>query len=159
MAMMTSGVHEARGYWYQLIDRSAMRDSGVVCNAQGIADALGCDIENVAYLALLDQPRDADTVTESNFMVAVDMLNAADPTGDAFTVQRWSHSLCGYIDHVFVDTRNEAVCAVVNDIADALASYPVLNEHHWCEHEWNVLHRDGECHAATIECECGLPAA
>lgn len=157
--MMTSGVHEARGYWYQLMESSATYDSGVVCNAQGIADALSCEIKDVAYLAWLDTPRDADTVTESNLMVMVDMLNVADPSRESFTVQRWSSSYCGWIEHVFVDTRNAAVCEVVNDTRERLVDYPVLNEHHWVEHEWNVLHRDGECYAATSECECGLPRA
>ena len=151
-----SGTEKARQYWRELIDASRLRDSGVWCDAEGIAVVLSCPVECVGYVAELDTHRESDTVSESNFMVAVDMLNAADPTREAFTVQRFSHSLVGWIDHVFVDTRNAAVCDVVNRISDALAAYPVLNEDHWCEHEWQRDHPDpGVCYSdAGDDCPC-----
>jgi hypothetical protein len=150
--MRTSGVDYARGYWRELVNRSRDNAYGVWCDAEGIAAALSCPVECVGFVAELDTHRES----ESNFMVAVDMLNVADPTREAFTVQRFSHSLVGWIDHVFVDTRNAAVCEVVNRISDALAAYPVLNEHHWCEHEWQRDHPEpGVCYSdAGDDCPC-----
>ena len=79
--------------------------------------------------------RDADTLTRSNWEVITRDLLERFP--DAFEVYHTSHWAVGWYDHLAVDTSNETAMLALAEWCAALADYPVANENHWSELEFN----------------------
>jgi hypothetical protein len=79
--------------------------------------------------------RDADTVTRSNWEVITRDVLAQYP--DSFLVFRTSHWAVGWYDHLAVDTSNESAMLLLAEWCCALADYPVADESHWSELEFN----------------------
>lgn len=89
--------------------------------------------------------RDADTLTECNHDVLVDMLAEVDPDGSSHDTIRASHWGVGWVRHIIVDPANEAVLRVIGEAGCALEEYPILSESAYSE----------ACMEAHIAGECG----
>lgn len=97
--------------------------------------------------------RDADALTESNFEVIRDDLQHISPEG--VDVHHFSHWACGWYDRLYIRKDDAAQLRAVQAWINALADYPVADEDHFSELEWNRDHPgtyDGECYCDNDDC-------
>lgn len=125
-------------------------------------------------LAGFGMTRDSDPLEISNFHSAAacllptdnlertpghtmgDLLPDAAYADDDATaaVHRVKHWAVGWVDEILVKT-NTIPALIAKDLREKLEDYPVVNEHHYCETEYNFNHPDdGYCY--DYECECEL---
>lgn len=93
---------------------------------------LNADENNISdFLVLLGQNRDSDCLTRSNFESALDILGGEN---DKVQIHRFGHWANGWFELILVhpDLEIEA-----QKIVDSLEDYPVLNENHFSELQWN----------------------
>lgn len=85
------------------------------------------------WLVLIGQSRDSSTLDRSNFECALDRLG-----GESDTVQvcRFEHWACGWFEIIIINPKSEQA-QIAKDIEEALKQYPVVNEGHWSELEFN----------------------
>jgi hypothetical protein len=86
------------------------------------------------YYVFLSQTRDSDTLTRSNFICALEQVGGESET---VIVVNESHWAVGWIEWIAIHKDDAKSLAIAEDIAEALESYPVVNEDHWSELEWN----------------------
>lgn len=86
------------------------------------------------YFVFLGQHRDSDSLTRSNFICALERLG-----GESETVHivRESHWAVGWVEWIAIHQSNRNALRTAIVLAKRLESYPVLNEDHWSELEWN----------------------
>lgn len=81
------------------------------------------------WLVVLDQNRDSDSVTRSNFQAALDQLGGE---GDSIRVDRFGHWACGWFELITVKPNtpehNKAL-----EIEASLKDYPILDECEWSD--------------------------
>lgn len=75
------------------------------------------------------QHRDSDLVEESNFAVACDRMRAVDPDEHDHEIHRFGHFAVGWVEEIAYRPGSECE-RVANEIRDALAGYPILDEDH-----------------------------
>ncbi len=83
--------------------------------------------------ALLTQSRDSDVLTRSNFECALEQLGGE---SDSVEVHRFGHWACGWWEVIAVK-RGTPEYKIAEDIEASLADYPILNESHYSELEWD----------------------
>lgn len=76
--------------------------------------------------------RDSRVLAESNFHVALERLGDESETVE---VHRFGHWACGWFEIILVHPSR---ADEVSEIADALASYPILDESDWSEREYEA---------------------
>ena len=81
------------------------------------------------------QNRDSDALRRSNFTCFLEELGGED--GDRVMVVRQGHWAVGWIELLMIRKDNDEALETADDILDALADYPVVNEEHFSELEWN----------------------
>lgn len=81
----------------------------------------------------LARTRDSDNLEESNFEAA---LKALGGESDTVKIIRDSHWACGWIEWLGIDESDAAALEKADDIADALADYPVLDENDYADREY-----------------------
>ena len=88
------------------------------------------------FYGLITQNRDSGTVTRSNFISALELLGGE---CDTVKVHRFGHWACGYWEIIAVkkDTKQ---FKIAEKIEKDLMNYPVVNEEHLSELEWNEAH-------------------
>lgn len=84
--------------------------------------------DNGDWLCVLGQSRDSDTIERSNFQVACDMFDEIDP--DGYTIERESHWAVGWVETLLVDPSKPDMVQQAEDIQAALEDYPLLDEMH-----------------------------
>jgi hypothetical protein len=82
---------------------------------------------------LLTQNRDSDALTRSNFISALEMLGGE---SDNVQIFRFGHWACGWWEALTVK-RDTPEYKIALDIESGLEDYPVVNEAHWSELEFN----------------------
>lgn len=82
-------------------------------------------------LVVLTKSRDSDTLTESNWQVAIDRLGGE---SDAVEIHRFGHWACGWWEALCV-AKGSTSEQVGQDIEDSIESYPILDEGHLSELE------------------------
>lgn len=108
----------------------------------------------------LDQNRDSDTLTRSNYEVFLKALrelpevtvddtdNAAESyrteredwtLTDTVYVVREHHWACGWVEWIAIHPSNEAAMKLADEMLCNLEDYPVLDDDHWCELEENEI--------------------
>lgn len=102
--------------------------------------------------------RDSDTLTRSNFEEQNKELEkieaAAQPASedaeylDLYSVVRFNHWACGWVEHVLVRPDSRAA-EYVTELAAQLADYPVVNEDAFSELEWNDAAESWENYGAS----------
>jgi hypothetical protein len=102
------------------------------------------------------QHRDSDALARSNFeIIAADLRERF---GDAADTARFSHWAVGWVEELTHDAGNPAVVAAVAQWREALDGYPVADEMHWSQLEWDENHpSDGQCYSDDPDC-CALEA-
>lgn len=84
------------------------------------------------WLCLLTQSRDSDCLTRSNFTSA---LKALGGESESVKIDRFVHWACGWWESLSVLNGSEAH-KKAEEIERKLADYPVVNEAHYSELQW-----------------------
>ena len=81
----------------------------------------------------LSQSRDSDALTRSNFECGLELLG-----GESDTVQviRERHWACGWIEWIAINKNDSKALEIADKIMSDMDAYPVVNESHWSELEW-----------------------
>jgi hypothetical protein len=141
--------------WAHMLD-AARKGDGLWLDADGVARAVGCSVDGVGVFDHVATHREADYVTASNHDVARGILSAISPEGEGWSVVRFGSDLVGWFDHVFIDTGDVRIVTACDEMRHAMDAYPILNEQHAAEMEWDMGHpRPGECYSdAGADCPC-----
>lgn len=83
------------------------------------------------------QHRESDSLTRSNFICTLEALG-----GESETVRviRESHWAVGWVEWIGIHESDTRALKIADDIAHKLDGYPVVNEDHWSDLEWNEVH-------------------
>jgi len=92
------------------------------------------------YLIVLAVTRDSDTLERSNFESAKLMLEKVGVEGSDFSIERHGHWLCGWIDYLTVNPNRRAAVVVARGIGKDLERYPILDELHFSDLEYNEFY-------------------
>jgi hypothetical protein len=109
--------------------------------------------EGLWYALPFSRTRDADAREESNFTVISNDLETRFPE----TVQSHSfgHWACGWYERLYVRKDDVAAILAAQAWADALAGYPVADEEHCSELEYERDHpNETDCYSSDPECSC-----
>lgn len=90
----------------------------------------GPDLGDLVVVA--GRNRDSETLTESNFASALEMLGGE---SDTVQVHRFGHWGCGWFELILVDPKDEMALQIAYNIQQALADYPVLDDSDYSERE------------------------
>lgn len=109
----------------------------------------------------LGQNRDSDALTRSNFRVSLEMLGGeslcecenARHCKCAVQVVRDSHWACGWIEYILVHESASDKIKILNDIAEELDVYPVLDESDWSQEEENEMEQTIESNSGEFRRE------
>jgi hypothetical protein len=85
------------------------------------------------YYVFLGQNRDSDSLTRSNFTCA---LKAIGGESETVEVIREGHWACGWIEYIAIHQDDEKALKIADEIMSDLESYPVVNEDHWSNLEY-----------------------
>lgn len=85
------------------------------------------------YILPVSRTRDSGVLARVNFEVARDTMPGEE--GDGWEVHRFGHWGPGWYEVILIDPDNAAAVAVAEDIAAALAHYPVLDDVQYSEAE------------------------
>ena len=85
------------------------------------------------FLVVIGRNRDSDTLEESNWIQALEMLGGE---SDTVQVHRFGHWACGWLEVLMIDPADEKASAIAQEIKDRLADYPILNEEHYSRLQW-----------------------
>ena len=85
------------------------------------------------FYTLITQNRDSDTVTRSNFISALVVLGGE---SENVEIHRFGHWACGWWELIAVKADSREHLEAL-DIEKRLKDYPVVNEEHLCELEFN----------------------
>lgn len=111
------------------------------------------------HYVFLSRNRDSDTVTESNWRVAIARLKALPefepPEGEEEIVTRYvvreSHALCGWIEWVAIHKDDDCALQAADEMVAGLEGYPVLSDDDLSELEqeeadrvWRECYNDRE---------------
>lgn len=92
-----------------------------------------------SYYVFLGQNRDSDTLTRSNFRIALKQLGGETGEEDngisMVTVVRENHWACGWVEWIAIHESNVDAIAKAEEMEAEMESYPVLNEDDWSELE------------------------
>lgn len=85
------------------------------------------------YYVFLSQHRDSDSLTRSNFLCGLEAIG-----GESETVQvvREGHWAVGWVEWIAIHQDDERALEAADEVARRLEGYPVVNEDHWGQMEW-----------------------
>ena len=90
------------------------------------------------HFVFLSQTRDSDSLTRSNFEVALKRLREVEnplgvPDTDEETVKMTSasHWACGWIETIYIHESDTAALELAEEMLRQISQYPVLDEEHW----------------------------
>jgi hypothetical protein len=86
------------------------------------------------YSAGVGQSRDSDVLERSNFACMLRALG-----GETYTVRvvSESHWAVGWVEWIAIHKADNAALTIANDMVERLNEYPILDEDHYSELEWN----------------------
>lgn len=90
------------------------------------------------YYVFLSQTRDSDALTRSNFECALKELGGVNDYAVVVTYER--HWACGWLETILIHKTNTQALKIADDILWSLADYPVLDEEHYSELEYEENH-------------------
>lgn len=94
----------------------------------------------------LGRNRGSDTVSRSNFICALAKLGGE---SDTVKVVREGHWACGWIEWIAIHESDTKALNEARAMIEALKRYPVLNEGHWSELDYNESETCTECGGAV----------
>lgn len=85
------------------------------------------------YYVFLGQHRDSDILTRSNFISGLESIG-----GESETVHlvRESHWAVGWVEWIAIHQDDSSALEKADSIMRRLEDYPVIDEQHWSEMEW-----------------------
>lgn len=86
-------------------------------------------------LKVWDMGRDCDRYNRSNFAVVKRMLESA---GVTVEIVRYSHWVCGWIDHLLCEDTNESRELILK-IRECHEDYPILDDDHHSQLEYDEI--------------------
>jgi hypothetical protein len=86
------------------------------------------------YSAGVGQSRDSDALERSNFAC---MLRALGGESWTVVVVSESHWAVGWVEWIAIHKADHAALTIADEIMGRLADYPIVNEEHYSELEWN----------------------
>lgn len=123
---------------YKEFQPTAFDSRGLNADGLGIGDW---------WVAPVSQTRDSEALSRSNFACCLKELG-----GESETVQvhRFGHWGPGWYEIILIDPADEAKVTAAEDMESALADYPVLDDEHFSQLEWNEA---ADCwqHMSTAE--------
>ena len=86
------------------------------------------------YYVFVGQNRDSDCLTRSNFICALREIG-----GESETVEivRESHWAVGWVEWIAIHADDSRALQIADEIVAALFDYPIIDESHFSELEWN----------------------
>lgn len=90
------------------------------------------------YYVGLSRHRESDSLTRSNFECYLKAIGGEN--GDTVRVIRESHWAVGWIEWIAIHESNTEALTIADEIEGKLEGYPVVNEDHWSDLEWNEVH-------------------
>lgn len=89
------------------------------------------------WYVFLGQHRDSDLLTRVNFDEGLKLIG-----GESETVQviRESHWAVGWVEWIGIHESDAKALQQADEIAAALADYPVVDEEAWSQREWDETH-------------------
>ena len=88
-------------------------------------------------LVVMTRSRDSETLTESNWICALEELGGE---GEHVEIHRFGHWACGWWEALCIHKGSDKE-STAQEMVDALESYPVLNEEHFSEMEMEEANR------------------
>lgn len=88
------------------------------------------------YSSSVGQSRDSSCLERSNFTC---MLEALGGETETVRVIREGHWAVGWVEWIAIHESDHGALAIADDIAGSLEDYPVVDEDHWSELEFNEM--------------------
>lgn len=95
---------------------------------------LGLDDRQAWFVAPCSRNRDSGLLATCNWESQLQIIKAADPSGEDYEIHSFNHWACGWFEILIVRPGSSAQQAA-EDIAAALASYPILDDSAFSEAE------------------------
>lgn len=90
------------------------------------------------YYVVLGQHRDSDSLDRSNFETALKMLGGE---GEHVIVARATHWAVGWVETIMIHRdASEEILLIGEEIQESLEDYPVLDEDHWSQLEYDEVY-------------------
>lgn len=113
--------------------------------ARAVADVTGWNPDVTASerewtatgMGPVGQHRDSDALDRSNFTVIYQDLS--ERFGDSVDIARFGHWACGWVEEIIFDIGNDDCEQAVAAWRAKLDDYPVADEAHWSELEWDEM--------------------
>jgi hypothetical protein len=86
------------------------------------------------YFVFLGQHRDSDSLSRSNFICGLEKIGGE---SDTVHIVHESHWAVGWVEWIAIHESDSQALEKANEIMRRLDGYPVVNEDHWSELEWN----------------------
>ena len=86
------------------------------------------------FIASVTHNRDSGALTRSNWEVFVKMLG--NENEDNYEIHRFGHWGPGWFEIILINPDNEQLIKIGNDIENALADYPVIDDEHFSRTEY-----------------------
>ena len=83
------------------------------------------------------QSRDSNALERSNFASFEKALSAINP--ESVTIERATHWAVGWVENLMVDSADSAAIDCAIQILTALEEYPVVNEEHYSQTEYDEV--------------------
>ena len=110
------------------------------------------------HFVVIGQHRDSDSLTRSNFQVALKMLGGE---SEQVGVIRSTHWAVGWVEAIMVhESASKELLETAQEILESLEQYPVLDDDHWGQLEHDELYdywenaslreRIGHCKHANV---------
>jgi len=105
------------------------------------------------------QHRDSDSLDRSNFTVIYKDLSTRYP--DDLDIARFGHWAVGWIEEITFNLGNADLRNAVEEWREKLDIYPVADEMHFSDLEWDDNHPDNSslCYSDDDDCGCGRERA
>ena len=137
--------------------------------AEAVARETGWNLEK--YAASNDPPwsgvdigpvgrhRDSEALDNSNFEVIYEDLKTRFP--DSVDVVHFGHWAVGWVEEIAYDPGNADLVAAIEEWREKLDNYPVADEEHYSQLEWDENHpeHDSLCYSDDSDCGCGREKA
>jgi hypothetical protein len=145
---------DTKGYADEAIARAlaVARETGWDVKQYGIDSEWGA-----VGMGPVGQHRDSDPLARSNYVVIFKDLK--DRFGDAVDDVRFGHWGFGWVEEIVFDASRIDVVKVIEEWVGALADYPIANDDHFYQLEWDENHPEGDryCYSQDRDCPCDRP--
>lgn len=88
------------------------------------------------YYSFLGQSRDSDALERSNFTRGLELIGGESET---VLVVRDSHWAMGWVETIYIRESDEKALREADKIKAKLADYPVVDESHWSDLEYDEI--------------------